>query len=114
MVGEISTDDGYCSVLDCTGRKQMEILQQQSCHDNKMEEIEIMNAKHLEDIIDLLEKLEDSKNDNLKYCHEIEVLQDCYKRENEEIKKQYQLVVKEFKEQLEKNQTSAMWSIVMK
>ena len=86
----------------------MEVLQQQSYHDNKMEEMEKINAEHLRTVIDLEEKLEDSKNDILKYCHEIEILQDCWKSEIEEMKKQYQPTIKGLEEQLEKSNKSIL------
>ena len=99
MVGDISTDDGYHSLLDCsTGRKQ-------SCCDNQRVEIEKITAKHLRAVKDLEEKLEESNSKNLAYCHDIAVLKKCSKFEREEIKelKAQLMTFKNLNEQLEES-----------
>ena len=104
LVRGISTDEGYHSLLDCTGRKQVEELQQQSCCDD--ERIKQMKAEHFRVVKDLKEKLEESNAKSLAYCHEIAVLKNCWKAEKEEIKTikaQYLLTIKDLEEQLQKS-----------
>ena len=88
-------------MLDCTGRKQTEELQQQSCCNNQWMEI----AKHLRALKDLDEKLEEANAKNLTYCHEIEFLKKFCKIAKEERKKlEAQLMaIKHLKEQLEES-----------
>lgn len=100
----MSTDEGYYSVLDCSGRKQTEELQ--SCCDDRRKEIENIKNDHLRVVRDLEDRLEELNRSNLKYCHEIEVLKKSSKTDREETEKlkvQYLMTVKELKEQLEQS-----------
>ena len=100
-------------MLDCTGRKQKEELQQQQlcCDNQRVEIVENIKAKHLKAVKHLEEKLEESNTKNLLYCHEIEVLKKCSKIEREEMKKlnaQYLMTIKNLEEQLEESRKNSL------
>ena len=71
MVGEVTNDEGYYSVLDFTNRNRAEVSQHSDNKrdDIKRDDIKRISAEHLRAIE---EKLKELKQDNLKYCHEIE------------------------------------------
>lgn len=103
MGEEITSDEGYFSMMDCTGRKQAGVLQQ-SCCDDKKQEVEKLNTEHLKTVKHLEEKLEKSTKDSLEYYHEIEFLKECSETKSEEIKRlkdDHLMTVNELEKQLE-------------